>query len=138
MATFIEFDIFSEDMANKIHDLNSDTFRWSLTNDAPNVASWVTKTSVTNEIAGGNGYTTGGMTAAMGFTRSGQTTTVTQAVMTLSATGAIPTFRYAVLWNDTPTSPADPLIGYIDHGSSITLANGDTYTIPAGSRFTIN
>jgi hypothetical protein len=38
-------------------------------------------------------------------------------------------FRYAVLYNDTPTSPADPLIGCWDYGSSITLNSGETFTL---------
>jgi hypothetical protein len=33
------------------------------------------------------------------------------------------------LFNDTPTSPADPLIGYWDYGSSFTLAAGETFTV---------
>jgi hypothetical protein len=33
------------------------------------------------------------------------------------------------LYNDTPTSPADPLVGYWDYGSSITLAAGETFTV---------
>jgi hypothetical protein len=35
--------------------------------------------------------------------------------------------------NDTPTSPADPLICHWDYGSSITLAAGETFTVDLGS-----
>ena len=34
-----------------------------------------------------------------------------------------------MLYNDTPTAPADPLIGWWDYGSSITLASGETFTV---------
>jgi hypothetical protein len=37
-------------------------------------------------------------------------------------------FRYVVEFNDTPTTPLDPLICYWDYGSSISLANTETFT----------
>lgn len=49
--------------------------------------------------------------------------------LVLTASGAVATFRYIAIYNDTPTSPADPLIGFYDHGSDVTLANGETFTI---------
>jgi hypothetical protein len=36
-------------------------------------------------------------------------------------------FRYIYIFNDTVT--ADPLIGYYDYGTSLTLNNGDTFTL---------
>lgn len=137
MATFVEVDVFSEDMANKIHDLNSDTFKWLLTNSAPAVGTTFLKSNVT-EITGGTGYTTGGATTTLSFSRTGQTTTVSGTQVVITATGAVGPFRYLVLFNDTPTTPLDPVIGYLDHGSAVTMAATDTYTIPAGALFTIN
>jgi hypothetical protein len=49
-------------------------------------------------------------------------------VLTASG-GSVATFRYAVLYNDTPTSPADPLIGWWDYGADITLLNDENFTV---------
>jgi hypothetical protein len=43
--------------------------------------------------------------------------------------GSIASFRYAVLYNDSPTSPADPLIGYWDYGSTVSLSDGESLTV---------
>jgi hypothetical protein len=100
-----------------------------LTNDAP-VATNSIKGNLT-EIAGGNGYTAGGATATVSASaQSGgdYQLTVDDIVITASG-GAIATFQYAVLYNDTPTSPVDPLIAWWDNGSAIDLANGESVTI---------
>jgi hypothetical protein len=36
-------------------------------------------------------------------------------------------FQYVVLMNDTATN--DPLIGWWDYGSALTLANGETFSV---------
>jgi hypothetical protein len=46
-----------------------------------------------------------------------------------TASGAVGPFRYAALYNDTQASPVKPLIAWWDYGSSISLANGDTFTV---------
>lgn len=49
-------------------------------------------------------------------------------VLTASG-GNVATFRYIALYNDTPTSPADPLLGYWDHGADITIVDGSSHTL---------
>ena len=53
--------------------------------------------------------------------------------MFVAAGGTIGPFRYAVLYNDTPVSPLNPLIGFWDHGSSVTLLNAQGFTIDIGA-----
>ncbi len=130
MASFSKFNQFVEDVAKKVHNLNADTLKVMLTNTAP-VATNAVKADLT-EIAAGNGYTAGGNTAA--FTSGAQTSgtyklVVADPAVWTAAGGTIGPLRYAALYNDTPTSPAKPLIGWWDYGSSITLQVGETFTV---------
>ena len=50
-----------------------------------------------------------------------------------TATGTMGPFRYVVLHNDSATSPLNALIGWWDHGSSVTLENTDTFTVDFGA-----
>lgn len=126
MATFSKFNCFVEDVAEKVHNLGSDTLKVMLTNTAP-VATNTVKADLT-EISAGNGYTAGGTAATISSSaQTGGTYKLVLADVVFTASGAIGPFRYAVLYNDTSTS--DSLIGWWDYGSSITLANGETFTV---------
>jgi hypothetical protein len=125
MATFNKFNSFVEDLAEKVHNLGSDQLRVALTNSAPIASNTVlanlTEISYTNLSA-----------RAIATTSSAQTSGTYKLVLTdlvLTASGAVGPFRYVVIYNDTPTSPADPLIGWYDYGSSISLASGETFTV---------
>jgi hypothetical protein len=139
MASFVKYQTFAGDLAGKVHDLlgtagsGADTCKVMLSNTAPNVSTHTVRADVT-EISGGNGYTSGGSAATNVGSASGGTFTLsgTDIVFTASG-GTIGPFRYAILYNDTPTSPADPLIGYWDYGSSITLADTETFTVDFGA-----
>lgn len=129
MSSPTKFYQFVEDVAKKVHNLNSDTLKIMLTNTAPVVTNAV-KADLT-EISAANGYTAGGTTAV--FTTGAQTTGTYKLVLAdvvfTAAGGSIASFRYAVLYNDTPTSPADPLICFWDYGASITITNGNSFTV---------
>lgn len=130
MAAFNKFNVYVQDLGNAVHNHSSHTHKVMLVNSAP-VATNSVKADLT-EIAAGNGYTAGGNTASVtSWSQSSGTAKLIladPATWTASA-GSIGPFRYAVLYNDTPTSPADPLIGYWDYGSSVTLAAGETFTV---------
>ena len=54
--------------------------------------------------------------------------TLTDLILTASG-GSVGPFRWVYVYNDTPTSPADPILGVYDYGSSITLSDGETFTV---------
>lgn len=128
MASFIKFNQFVEDLAEKVHNLGADTMKVYLTNTAPDAAADAVKADLA-EISAGNGYTAGGNTAA--GSSSAQSSGTYKLVLSDPTTwtasgGTIGPFRYAVLYNDTTAD--DRLIGAWDYGSSITLQIGETFT----------
>ena len=130
MATFNKFNSFVAELGNATHNFATCSFKVMLVNTAP-VATNTVKADLT-EISAGNGYSAGGNAAAL--TSWAQSSGTAKLVLADPATwtasgGSVGPFRYAVLYNDTPTSPADPLIGYWDYGSSVTLASGETFTV---------
>jgi hypothetical protein len=129
MASFNKFNAFVENVAEKVHNLASDTLKVLLTNTAP-VAGNSVKADLT-EISAGNGYSAGGATASQSSSaQSSGTYKLVLGDVTITASGgSIGPFRYAVLYNDTPTSPADPLIGWWDYGSSISLNDGESLLV---------
>jgi len=129
MATFNKFNAFVENLAEKVHNLGSDQLKIALTNTAPTASNSVyadlTSPLSTTNLSGATPFNVTTSTSA----QTSGTYKLVCADLTLTATGAVGPFRYVVLYNDTPTSPADPLIGYYDYGSSISLANAETFTI---------
>lgn len=134
MATFNKFQAFTEHVLEKVHDIDLDTLKVYLTDNTPDAANDAVKADLVESVAGGNGYTAGGHDAQAATSRSGGTTSVTGVDIVITASGgSIGPFRYAVLYNDTPAAPADPLIAWWDYGGSITVAAGETFTIDFGS-----
>ena len=134
MATFNKINDFVEHVAEKVHNLGADTLTIALSNTAP-------ASETSDPSADGNGVLanvtqiayTNLSSRVITVSASAQTSgtyklTLTDLVLTASG-GAVASFRYVYIYNDTPTSPADALIGYYDYGSVVTLADGDTFTI---------
>jgi hypothetical protein len=132
MAAFNKFNQFVADVASGVHQMQTGTthvYKVMLTNTAPSAANSV-KANIT-EISAGNGYTAGGTSVGTitGSQTSGTFKFVGGTDPVVTATGTVGPFQWVVLYNDTPTSPAKPLIGYWDYGSAVTLATGETFTV---------
>ena len=135
MASFNKFQIFVQDVGQKVHNLNSDTLKIMLSNTAP--AATDTVNGNETEISAGNGYVAGGATVASNaYTESsGTATLVGNAVSWTASGGSIGPFRYAILYNNAAGADSThrPLIGWWDYGSSLTLNNGDSFKVAADS-----
>lgn len=126
MSAFNKFNVFVSDVAQKVHNLNSDTLKVMLSDVAP-VATNTIKSNIT-EIAAGNGYIAGGAVATFvsGGDVAGLYKLVLAAVAWTASGGSIAQFRYAVLYNSTAGS--GNLVGWYDFGSEINLTVGNTFT----------
>lgn len=131
MATPVKFNSFVEALAEKVHNLGSDTLKIALTNTAPS-ASNAQLTDLT-EISAGNGYSAGGFAITVSASsQTGGTYSLVLNAATLTASGgSIGPFRYAVLYNDTASN--DELICYFDRGVELTLADTESYTIDSAT-----
>lgn len=132
MAALTFFEAFKEHLAEGVHNFSSDstcTITVALCNaaNAPSasgdaVLADIVQIAYTNLSA-----------RVISVTSSSQTGGVEKLVLgdlTLTASGgSVAAFRYVVIYNDDPTSPADPLIGYYDYGSDLTLADGESLLI---------
>jgi len=127
MASYTKHEIFVEDLAEGIHDLDTNQLRIALSSTAPTVVMNVLA-DVTGEIA----YTNITEDRNITLTTSDSSTSTYKIVLAdvvLTATGAVQTFRYVVVYNDGTLGKVNPLIAFYDHGSNVTLANGETFTI---------
>lgn len=126
MASYVKFQPFVLNLAQKVFNLGTDTLKVVLTNSSP--TNTFNQLSSVTQIANGNGYTTGG--TATTITSSAQSSGTYKLIITdvvFTASGSMGPFEWAVLYDDTATN--DELIASWDYGSAITLASGDTFTV---------
>jgi hypothetical protein len=104
-------------------DLVSDTCKMALVTNThtPDFNAHDFYADITNEVANGNGYTTGGATLA------GKTLVASAGILTwdcndLSWTSSTFTCRGGIIWDDTVTG--DPLIMAVTFGSDVTVTAG--------------
>jgi hypothetical protein len=134
-VAYNKFQDFSEQLIRGVHDWDAHTFKIALTNTAPTAGQASLDTTTNHPApAAANGYTAGGTATTISVSETTGTTTVqgTQVVFT-AAGGNLGPFRYAILYNDTATSPVDALIAWFDYGASITLADTEVFTVQFNS-----
>ena len=127
---------FTEFIGDGTIDLDADTFKMALFLSTSNAATLSTSglAGLTNQHASANGYTTGGETmSSVTWVRSGGTTTFDSADVVWTATGGSIICRFAVIYDDTVSSPvADPLIAFslLDNTpADVTATDTNTLTV---------
>jgi hypothetical protein len=135
MASYNKFQDFVEQLVSGKHDLTASghVCKVYLSNATPDAAADAVKADLA-EFAGGTGYTAGGTDVQNAVSETAGTASVTGVDVVWTAGAADwNQFRYVVLYNDSQTSPADPLIAWWDYGTGLTLGNGETFTVDFGS-----
>jgi hypothetical protein len=131
MATYVKYEVFVEDLANKLHDLfgTNDTVNAVIHTDAPVVATDAAVSNLTQIT--GTGYAAADV--QNDGTRTGGTVTVTAVDYTWTAGAAdwTSTARYVSIYNDT--SVTDRLIASWDYGTTFAVGNGETFTLDFGA-----
>lgn len=108
-------------------DWSGDTIKVALltASATPDRDAWAFYSDLTNEVANGNGYTTGG--ATLGSKSSSQDNATHEARFLAGNTqwtSATFSFRYAVVYKDTGTAGTSPLLGVVDFGGTQTVSSG--------------
>lgn len=135
MATFVKLNGFVEHLAEGVHNLGSNQLVVALSNTAPGSESSPPTASTANCILANvtqvayTNLSSRNITTSTSAQTSGTYKLVLNDLVLTSTGGTTGPFQYVYIYNDTPTSPADPLIGYYDYESSITLQAGETLTI---------
>ena len=130
MATYNKFNSFVEALAEGKHNLATDALKvaFSSASNAPSASDDVKLADITTID------TTNLDSVTLTVSSSSQTSGTYKLVVTdktLTASGAVPTFRYVIIYNDTAAN--DELICFFDYGSEVTLASGDTFKLDFGT-----
>ena len=133
MATFVKVNDFVENLAHGVFNLSTNQLAVALSNTAPGSESSPPTASGNGVLANVTQITYTNLSSRNITTSTSEETSGTYKLvltdLVLTASGSVGPFRYVYIFSDTPTSPADPIIGYYDYGSSITLANSETFTV---------
>jgi hypothetical protein len=126
MASFNKFNCFVEDLAEKKHNLGSDTLTVALCAAANAPVATNTVLANLTVIAYTNLSSRVLSTVSSSQTSGTYKLVVNDLVLTASG-GSVAAFRYIVVFNETASN--DELIGWYDYGSDLTLADGESLTL---------
>lgn len=129
MAAYNKFEGFVGYLGLGAVNLNTDTLRVYLTNNAPGAAADDVKADLLGATEE-NGYAAADITNLYSEAGGVGTMTGTDVVWTALAGGFGP-FRYVVMYDDTHAN--DILIAWWDYGSAITVLEGETFTVDFGA-----
>lgn len=136
MATLTKFQIFVEDLAEAVHNLATNNLRLALFNTVPSASADAVLADVGTEIA----YTflatnpTSRDITVVSSSQTGGVYSLVASDQTLSASGgSVGPFQYIVVYNEATVAKVDPLIGWYDYGSALTLNDGESLTIDYGA-----
>lgn len=132
-GSFTFYDSFSEAIGDGTIDLDTDTLKVALFTStySPSASGDTAYSGLSNEVANGSGYTTGGATlGSVTWSQSGGVATLDAADSQWTASGGSITARYAVVYSSTASG--NDLIGYflLDNSpADVTATDGNTLTI---------
>ncbi len=111
---------FKKDVMLGLHDLDSDTIKIALYTSSASLDATTDTYTTSNEVANGNGYTTGGVTLANASVIENGTSGCFDADNP-EWTSASFTARGALIYNDTD---GDRAIAVLDFGGDFTVSSG--------------
>ena len=127
ISNFVKFYAFPENLGKAKIDFSTHVFKVAFTNTAPALTNAIL--ADITQIATTGGYINGGYlldgviwSASVGVGKL----VITDEVITATG-GSVGPFRFFVIYDDT--DPNDILIGYYDYGSSVTLADTESFAL---------
>lgn len=128
MAGFIRFHSFTKALAEKKHDLTSDSLKIVLTLEEPSIANNQVKADLEGQLAPGNGYPEGGLALkSQHRTEAGKYELWASPLYLKAEDGDIGPFRFVVLYN--ASAAGQELLGFWDYGEPVTVLTDEVFPL---------
>lgn len=128
MAVYNKFQITVQDWANGVHNLASDQLTVALCAAANAPVAGNALLANLTEIAYTN-LSSRLITTTSSLQTAGTYRLILQDLLLTASGGSVATFRYVVIYNSGTAVKTNPLIGFYDNGSDVTLADTQQYLI---------